>query len=167
MAKWLMTKIELGDDLQLDLSLYQQALEAACQNGHLQIVKWLYEYNPRVLDKYTKRYTGGDRFSWQPPDPISNNEILLNDGIPAHVVLWLLSLHEFELDILDSYLPKKYYNLAFAVGYKPNEYYYKLYPAYTEYRDQLFSEIRESKYQSPTTTIFEVRGLPEMILAYV
>jgi hypothetical protein len=139
------------------------AFVGACRNGHLNVVEWMYACDPTVLNNYifiNFNY-------WLNPASPYQGETLLSSNIPPHIIFWLLSLKVFQQDTLNKNLSEKYYTMAFTLGYKPDKYYYKLYPAYTEYRDQLFSEIRESKYQSPTTTIFEIRGLPEMILDYV
>jgi hypothetical protein len=79
------------------------------------------------------------------------------------VVKWLLTLDKFDEKMVDKHLPETLHEYAFQLGYLPVK---KMLPAYEKYKVKILEEIRQ-KNTDGSITVFEIKGIPELITMYI
>jgi hypothetical protein len=81
----------------------------------------------------------------------------------TEVVKWLLTLDKFNNEVVDMYISESLYEYAFEMGYMPVK---KMVRAYEIYKSKILKEVQQ-KHTTGDLTIFEIKGLPELIVSYV
>jgi AraC-like DNA-binding protein len=126
----------------------QHALRWSCAKGHLEVIEWLFTLDWRwSININVSEYAF--RFSCQYQQ--------------IKTVKWLLTLRKFNDYVIDAYLPESLYEYAFQNGYQPTQIMER---AYKKYKAKILREIQE-KNTDGELTIFEIKGIPELITMYV
>jgi hypothetical protein len=166
-------------------SYCEHAFKLSCVYGHIEVAKWLIslENTHGRIDIHTEmefsfNWSCGrgyiDVAKWLLSLESTHGKINIHgNGKCAFelscmhdrldVIKWLLSIDKFDNDLVDEYLPEQLHEYAFDLGYLPVK---KMTKSYTQYKAKILEQIKD-KNTNGQITIFEVKGLPEIICAYV
>jgi hypothetical protein len=142
-AKWLMT---IDRDIAHGVGS-GWAGPYSCRNGHLEVVKWLWVHTNGF-------HLNGDR---------THEFKYACAGYQTEIIKFLMNRVRFNNDLVDNCLPESLYEYAFVMGYLPVK---NMVSAYEKYKMKVLEEIRV-KNGCGDVTIFEIKGIPELIGAYV
>jgi hypothetical protein len=150
-VKWLLSLEYVYGKIDIHFSV-EHAFRGSCGNGHLDVAKWLLSLET-THGKINIHASIDDAFK----------SACHNYPIDHGITKWLLTLDKFNAKLIDEYLPGQLHEHAFDLGYLPVKH---MTNSYTRYKAKILEQIKE-KNTGGQITVFEVKGLPELICAYV
>jgi hypothetical protein len=196
-AKKIHQGVEKFGETDVYVNPYYTAFHRSCRHGHVLVAQWLYNSFNQEITSYCNgewyritlanicRYNQLEVAKWfitlpKPPSSTESNfwyrlpDIRCKKGDWAmteplfravkekhlEIVKWLMTVHKYQDEFLDDVLPEELYEFAFSQGYIPVK------NMLSAYRKKVFEVIKEKNTEGEVT-VFEIRGLPELIADYV
>jgi hypothetical protein len=143
--------------------------------GDREYVEWLYSFGGIDDNKKKEGFYAAvnhrkyDTAKWLysiGTDVHYNNDITFTNMCAKNQlesVEFLLELDPIKLETVDTNLTPELYLHAFYLGYTPTD---KMFAMYEWYKKRLYEELTRSSGEGDVT-IFEIKGLPEIMLSYV
>jgi hypothetical protein len=145
-AKWLLNLIGPQKFMKTTNTHWQDTFYSVFMNGHLEVAQWIYSLVP--IDIHMHK------------DGLISPYIRKNQ---VETLKWILSLDKFDNNKVDVTIPDSMHMFALKLGYTP---YQNMFASFDKYKKKILKRVRQ-KQMDGAITIFEIKGIPELITEYV